>query len=167
MLRPRSALYAPGGSAFDESGGTVTAPPTPPVDYERSEDDFPTLVGPKASGSTKDNIPLVHNKLRGSKRVGFAVARDPQRRKEALELYRRDQRSAGDTSGSNLKVWKEFHEEWYMYSDGRVPASFPLTADHIEAVGTMLKAADYRSSYNYPSAAKRNRIALGYSWDDQ
>ena len=48
-----------------------------------------------------------------------------------------------------------------MYADGHVPAPFPLTANHIEAVGTMLKAADYRSSYNYLNAAKRNHIALG------
>ena len=150
-----------------KEGSTEAAPPTPQLPCELSDDDFPTGDEPKTVNSTKDKIPPVYNKRRGSKRLAFAVARDPRKRKEALEQYRRDQRSAGDTSGFNLKVWKEFHEEWYMYADGQAPAPFPLTANHIEAVGTMLKAADYRSSYNYLNAAKRNHIALGFKWDDQ
>ena len=148
-------------------GSEVAAPPTPPVGLQRGDGDVSAVAGHSGGSSTKDKVPPIYNKLRGSKRAAFAVARDPQRRKEALEQYRRDQRSAGDTSGFNLKVWKEFHDEWYIYAAGRVPAAFPLTADHIEAVGTMLKAADYRSSYNYLNAAKRNHIALGYKWDDQ
>ena len=43
----------------------------------------------------------------------------------------------------------------------------PLTANHIEAVGTMLKAAYYRISYNYVNSAMKNSIALGCRWDDQ
>ena len=87
-------------------GCEVGAPPTPPLDQQRGKDGIPAVAGRDASGSTKDKIPPVYNKLRGSKRAAFAVARDPQRRKEALEQYRKGQRSAGDTSGFNLKVWK-------------------------------------------------------------
>ena len=90
--------------------GEVGAPPTPPLDQQRSKDDPPALAGHSTGSGAKDWIPPIYNKLRGSKRAAFAVARDPQRRKEALEQYRKDQRSAGDTSGFNLKVWKEFHE---------------------------------------------------------
>ena len=54
-LRPRSALYTPGGSSVKE-GSTEAAPPTPQLPCELSDDDFLTGDEPKTSNSTKDEI---------------------------------------------------------------------------------------------------------------
>ena len=53
------------------------APPTLPLTREPSDDDLSADDEGKPSGSTKDKIPPVYNKRRGSKRLAMALARDP------------------------------------------------------------------------------------------
>ena len=125
--------------------------------------------GLAASSSTGpgNNTAPVYNKVRGSKKAARELLRDPAKRKAALESYRRDKRSAGDTSCFNLATWEEYHKEWYDAEPGANPPAFPLTPDHIEAVGCVLKGSDYRSTYNYLNAAKRHHQRLGFQWDDR
>ena len=52
----------------------------------------------------------VYNKVRGSKKAALELLRNPAKRKAALEAYRRDKRSAGDTSCFNLATWEEYHK---------------------------------------------------------
>ena len=57
--------------------------------------------------------------------------------------------------------------EWYRQEGtSPPPAVFPLTPDHVGAVGCILEEAEYRSAYNYLNAAKRRHIKLGYAWTD-
>ena len=126
------------------------------------EADTNTSTTPLSSSSQGPaGRPPVYNKIRGSKRAAMDIIGDAAKRRAALEEYRKDKRSAGDTSDFNLKTWIEYHDGWYRSEVGVVPPAFPLTAAHIEAVGSVLKGADYRSSYNYLNAAKTASPALG------
>ena len=122
-----------------------------------------------ASSSTRlgKRTAPVYNKVRGSKKAALELLRNPAKRKAAMEAYRRDKRSAGDTSCFNLATWEEYHKEWYDAEPGLNPPAFPLTPEHIEAVGCVMKGSDYRSTYNYLNAAKRHHQRLGFQWDDR
>ena len=47
-----------------------------------------------------------------------------------------------------------------------LPAADRSAPLFIDAVGSILKEADYRSAYNYLNAAKKYHIKLGHRWDD-
>ena len=46
-------------------------------------------------------------------------------------------------------------------------SAYPLTPEKIEAVGSLSKAAGYRSADNYMSAAKEFHISQGHRWTDE
>ena len=50
-----------------------------------------------------------YHKKRGDKSIALAIATDAGLRSEAMDLYRRDMRSAGDTSGFNWVPWLDLH----------------------------------------------------------
>ena len=73
------------------------------------EDDSPIeFLGPSASDAedaassqaptSGDKRPPVYNKQRGSKKMGMDIMKCSEKRKAALEAYRKDKRSAGYTS---------------------------------------------------------------------
>ena len=85
------------------------------VDDDEAGDGFENFVnssGAQAASSTtrpeKKTAPVC-NKVRGSKKAALELLRNPAKRKAALEAYRRDKRSAGDTSCFNLATWEEYH----------------------------------------------------------
>ena len=101
----------------------------------------------------RSKAPPVYNKLRGSRARGLEIAANQNERRAAMEEYQQDKRSAGDTSGSNLKTWCAFHDAWWDFTGQPVPY-WPLTPVKIDAVGSVLKRSSYRSCYNNANAAK-------------
>ena len=74
---------------------------------------------------------------------------------------------AGDASEYNLITWTELHFAWWRHiPDGEQILPFPLTPDKVAAVGCLLKAAGYRSGYNYIAAAKDEHLQQGHPWAD-
>ena len=53
-----------------------------------------------------DNRPPVYNKQRGSKKMAMDIMNCRVKRKAALEAYRKDKMSSGDTACFNLKTWE-------------------------------------------------------------
>ena len=71
---------------------------------------------------------------------------------EAMSLYVKDWRSAGDTSDDYINTWIELHEAHW---DGiRRPAypTLPLVPLFTHVVGATFKAGGYRTTKNYLSA---------------
>ena len=75
-----------------------------------------------------------YHKKRGNKSIALAIATDAGLRSEAMDLYRRDMRSAGDTSGFYFVTWNYLHRAWWSFEGGSIPDPLPLTIDKIAAV---------------------------------
>ena len=60
--------------------------------------------------STKRQTPPVNYTARGDKRRGLEIARDPGLLEEAVATYKREIKSAGDTSDDNVRTWDDFHQ---------------------------------------------------------
>ena len=114
---------------------------------------------------TRKGAPPIYNRTRGSKTLALEIARDPLQRAEAIRRYRKDIKSAGDTSKFNKVTWTMLHAAWWAFVGVSWPA-FPLTPAKVEGVGVLLKAAGYRSADNYMTAAKEEHIGGGHPWTD-
>ena len=91
--------------------------------------------------------------------MALEIAGDKDLREQAMTSYLKDVKSAGDTSEYNLITWTELHFAWWKHvPDGDQVLPFPLTPDKVSAVGCLLKAAGYRSGYNYIAAAKDEHL---------
>ena len=117
-------------------------------------------------GKRRRGEPPVYNKTRGKKAVALKIAQDPELRARALEAFRKDRRSEGDTSESNFNTWRDIHLAWWSFECSVPLPVLPLTAAKIEAVGAALKAAGYRSTYNYMTAATDRHLEAGYRWEE-
>ena len=98
----------------------------------------------------RKDIPEVYDKIRGSKRMGLEIARDPERLKTAIARYEKDEKSSGDTSEFNVRTWQEFHHgvDWSTFGLSVNEEVFPLTPMKIKVVGSILKESGYRSTGN-------------------
>ena len=109
--------------------------------------------------------PPAYHKKRGNKQKALAIASDPLLREDALKHFKKDMKSAGDTSEYNMVTWHELHEAWWAHEGAScIPPILPLTTEKIWAVGSLLKAADYRSGSNYIDAAKDRHLMAGHEW---
>ena len=121
-------------------------------------------------GEAKKRIaPPINYTARGDKRRGLAVARDPDLLAGAMETYKNEVRSAGDTSDDNVKTWLDFHEvvTWSRFGLPDPCPMLPLSPVKIMTIGSIFKIAGYRSTKNYLSAVKRLHIIEGRSWSGQ
>ena len=108
------------------------------------------VASSSAAGSSKDKkqdtlsaaprkiTPPIYNRTRGNKSLALEIAKGPMQRAEAIRRYRKDIKSAGDTSKFNKVTWTMLHTAWWAYVGITFPA-FPLTPDKIEGVGCSLK----------------------------
>ena len=127
----------------------------------------PKAKGKSQSKTREDKAPPIYNKTRGSKRLAIEIAGDTDLREQAMASYLKDVKSAGDTSEYNLLTWTELHHAWWKHiPNGDHVPPFPLTPDKVSAVGCLLKAAGYRSGYNYIGAAKDEHLQQGHPWTD-
>ena len=105
-----------------------------------------------------NRAPPVNLTVRGSKELALTAAATPEGRAAALEAYRRDIRSANDTSDFYVVTWRALHDAWWAPLGSPIPDVFPLTTAKIEKVGALLKAGRYRSAGNYMSSAKGHHL---------
>ena len=66
-----------------------------------------------------------YHKKRGDKSFALAIAADAELRSEAMDLYKKDMRSAGDTSGFNWITWLDLHRAWWSFEGGAIPDPLP------------------------------------------
>ena len=111
----------------------------------------------------------VRNLTRGSKKLGLEVAGDGVQLDDAIKEYRRDVKSAGDTSHYNVATWRDFHDEvnWSRFGLPRDEPPVPLTPLKLEVIGAVFKRSGYRSCKNYVDAMKAEHILAGHPWSDQ
>ena len=98
------------------------------------------------------------------------IAKDPDLLGEAVDIFKKQARSSGDTSHFNLRTWIDFHSSvacWPRYGLPHDCPALPLTPTKIIVVGSVFKGAGYRSTGNYLSAIKRSHIAHGHDWSPQ
>ena len=102
----------------------------------------------------RKDAPPVNYAIRGDKRRGLEIARTPELLDPAIEQYRADIRSSGDTTDAFVKTWSGFHDQvrWTRLGLPEPCPVIPLTPKNIKAVGAVLKAAHYRSTKNYINA---------------
>ena len=119
--------------------------------------------------SKKRMTPPIHYTARGDKRRGLEVARSPELLDMAVEEYRREVRSVGDTSDDNVKTWQSFHDAvcWTRFGLSEPCPMLPLTPVKVAALGSTCKKAGYRSTKNYLSAVKKLHITANFSWAEQ
>ena len=110
----------------------------------------------------------MHNLTRGDKQLAMQVAADPELLGEARRKYRKEIRSAGDTSDFNNRTWAYVHNEvqWELLGMPADTGVLPLTPFKIEIVGSCMKEGGYRSGKNYMTAIKRMHILNGHSWNE-
>ena len=120
-------------------------------------------------GPVRSDKPTVKYKSRGDKKHGMKVASDPALLDAAIINFKKDTRSAGDTSEYNTKTWRDYHYgvDWGRLGEHAGCEPLPLTPTKITVIGAIMKEADYRSAKNYMSAMKADHIAGGHPWTDQ
>ena len=104
--------------------------------------------------------PPVNFKIRGNKRVGLEIAKDPDRLDAAIAKYYSDVKWSGDTTHFNIRTWREYHEavDWGRLGERPGCEVLPLTPLKIATVGATLKEAGYRSTPNYMTAIKQEHV---------
>ena len=118
----------------------------------------------------RKQAPPVNHTLRGDKKRGLEIAKDPDLLSEAVDIFKKQARSSGDTSHFNVRTWIDFHTSvacWPRYGLSPDCPALPLTPTKIVVVGSVFKGAGYRSTGNYLSAIKRSHIAHGHDWSPQ
>ena len=141
----------------------LTSTPAPSTSLPSISEDKIFL---EPAGKRRKKEPAVYNKTRGDKMTAIRIASDPELRRLAMQAYERDMRSDGDTSHYNFQTWAQVHAAWWSYESPTAIPVLPLTGPKIAAVGASLKAAGYRSTYNYATAAKDRHLESGYPWDE-
>ena len=58
----------------------------------------------------KSRQPDIKNLTRGDKKLGLQIASDPIRLAEAVQKFKKDEFSEGDTTNYYLKTWFDFHD---------------------------------------------------------
>ena len=96
----------------------------------------------------------------------FAENHQPPRWKfgeveKAKEEYEADQfaKSPVESVRSRLSWWRKRAREHKI-------SPYPVTVEHLQLLGTLLKRAGYRSAGTYLSAVKNQHIRLGHPWSD-
>ena len=81
---------------------------------------------------------------------------------EAL-LQDRYAKSASSTTATLAPTWQYFHDQAFAHADPPVPY-LPITVRTLVMVGSLFKAAGYRSYPNYISAMKSQHIEAEHEW---
>ena len=117
----------------------------------------------------KRATPPINYTARGNKKLALAIARDPDRLDAAVNIYKKEIRSIGDTSDDNVRTWSDFHNAicWPRYGLPDPCPMLPLTPVKVMIIGSVFKASGYRSTKNYMSAVKRQHIIANHDWTDQ
>ena len=113
--------------------------------------------------------PHVNFKVRGNKRLGLEIAKDPIQLDAAIANYYTDVQFSGDASHFNRRTWHDYHEAVDLGRLGEQPdcTVLPLTPLKIATIGVALKEADYRSAKNYMTAMKAEHVMAGFAWTTQ
>ena len=108
-------------------------------------------------------MPSVQRRVRGSS--GSVVISSDSDRKALLEAYEVDKLAATSIAprASQLATWQRFLDQWY----GEHMPMLPVEVDDVAYVGSLMKAAGYRSFSNYVSAVKQEHVKAGYLWSMQ
>ena len=116
----------------------------------------------------RKDIAIVKNATRGDKKLALEVASNPQLLDEAIQEYRAEVYSAGDTSTYYIKTWSDIHRviNWSALGLDGHDEVLPLTPDKITAVGAAIKKARYKGPKKYMTAIKQHHIAAGWPWSD-
>ena len=94
------------------------------------------------SGATiRKNQPTVKYKARGDKKYGLRTAAHLVLLDAAILNFKKDTRSAGDTSEFNTKSWRDDHQEvdWRRLGGPAGCDPLPLTPTKITVIGAILK----------------------------
>ena len=120
----------------------------------------------KSTGKRKAEV---RNLTRGSKKVGLEVAADDVQLDEAITEFRRDVKSAGDTSHFNAATWRDFHEEvnWSRFGLLSDEPAIPFSPLKLEVIGAVFKRSGSRICKNYIDAMKTEHTLAGHSWSVQ
>ena len=105
----------------------------------------------KAKSMGKRATPPVNYTARGDKRRALAVARDPDLLDAAVDNFKREIRSSGDTSDENVKTRVEFHNAvcWTRFGLADPCPSLPLVPMKLTVIGSIFKVGGYCSTKNY------------------
>ena len=116
------------------------------------------MASPAKALLKRKDAPPINYAVRGDKKLGLAVAKDPALLDAAIDRYRAEVRSAGDTSDAYVKTWFDFHDQvnWTRLGMPLPCPAVPLTPRKIEVIGAVLKESHYISTKNYISAIKRH-----------
>ena len=68
-------------------------------------------------------------------------------------------KSAVESVRSRLSWWRKRAKEHKI-------SPYPVTVEHLQLLGTLLKRAGYRSAGAYLSVVKNQHIRLGHPWSD-
>ena len=82
---------------------------------------------------------------------------------EAL-LQDRYARSASSTAATLATTWEFYHDQAFMHEMPQAPY-LPITVRILVMVGSLFKAAGYRSYPNYISAMRVLHLEAGFVWD--
>ena len=134
-------------------GRALTAPMSVGLETSSSSSALAVAALPAASSimprpSLKRATPPVNYTARGDKRRGLEIARDPGLLGEAVAHYKREIKSAGDTSDDNARTWSDFHQAtcWTRFCLVEPVPMLPLTPLKIMVVGSVFKGSGYRST---------------------
>ena len=128
-------------------------------------------VKPKVN--LKRAAPPIHYTARGDKRLALQVARVPSMLDDAVATYRKEMRSAGDTSDDNVRTWRDFHlaVSWPRYGMPEDTPMIPLTPTKIMVIGAIFKRSGYRSTQGLPQRSQEvthcGRASVGGSTHDR
>lgn len=110
------------------------------------------------------DLPVVKQRRRGEF-VLRDVQLDDQARADMLGRYEKDKWAATSisTRSSHLSTWVSMLHAWY---DGPVNP-IPVEVGDIAAVGSLMKACEYRSFHSYASRVKELHVRMGFTWTEQ
>ena len=90
-----------------------------------------------------------------------SLGTNPREVEKAKEEYEDDKfaKSAVESVRSRLAWWRKRAKEHKV-------APYPLTVEHLQLLGSLLKRAGYRSAGAYLSVVKNQHIRLGHTWSN-